>query len=240
MQVTRKIGKGIHGLVGLGQEAHAHRQEKKASAALKSDPNGDGDSDFPPSYNTAVNDEDYEDDEDDWVADDAQAALDSEKSDISATTLAAGEAEETAPEESQEDSKAKADTFITRYGHPPSVPVAAGSNPLPAPVLIPQSRPKMRTRGFVRAYAPALADAGVDETAFLEFLKGFDQQIGKQGWFNATNLAIALSVLSYTAAVAPSAIVSLVSRSNTFAEFGEGCALRKCQTNGCGAQVYLL
>jgi len=237
MQVTRKIGKGIHGLVGLGQEAHAHRQEKKASAALVPDPNDD--SDFPPSYDAAINDEDYEDDEDDWVADDAQAALDPEKFGINATSLAAGEAEETSPE-SQEDSKAKADTFLSLYSHPPSVPVAPGSNPLPAPVLIPQSRPKMRTRGFVRAYAPALAEAGVDETAFLEFLKGFDQQIGKQGWFDATNLAIALSVLSYTAAVAPSAIVSLVSRSNTFAEFGEGCALRKCQTNGCGAQVYLL
>ena len=233
MQVTRKIGKGIHGLVGLGQEAHAHRQEKKASAASKSGP-GD-DSDFPPSYDTAVNDEDYEDDEDDWVADDAQAALDSEKPGISATTLGAKETEEIAPE-SQEDSKAKTETFLTRYGRPPSVLVAPGSNPLPAPVLIPQSRPKMRTRGFVRAYAPALADAGVDETAFLEFLKGFDEQIGKQGWFNATNLAIALSVLSYTAAVAPSAIVSFVPRSNTFPELEGRCALRKCQTEGGGAQ----
>lgn len=209
---TAKIGKGITGLVGLGQEAYAHQQEKKASAAPGAGPSVDsdlplqqgGNSDLPPTYATAIDNEDYEDDEDDWVADDAQAALDSKERGASPGPTAADD---------EAASKAKADSFLSRYGRPPSVFVEPGSNPLPAPVLIPQSRPGMRTRGFVRAYAPALADAGVDETAFLAFLKGFDQQIDKQGWFNATNLAVALSVTSYTAAMGPSVIVSLLTSS---------------------------
>ncbi|KAF3392065.1 hypothetical protein DPV78_010296 [Talaromyces pinophilus] len=39
---------------------------------------------------------------------------------------------------------------------------------LPCPVIIPQRRPRKRERGFVRAYAPVLADSGVSEDVFLE------------------------------------------------------------------------
>lgn len=44
---------------------------------------------------------------------------------------------------------------------------------LPCPVIIPQRRPRTKGRGFVRAYAPVLADCGIDQDTFLEFLKTF-------------------------------------------------------------------
>jgi hypothetical protein len=65
----------------------------------------------------------------------------------------------------------------------------------------------MRSRGFVRAYAPALDSCGVDQDAFLDFIEGFHKEINKHGYFNATNIAVALSAMSYTLSVAPSAVV---------------------------------
>ncbi|KAK0947566.1 hypothetical protein LTR48_005484 [Friedmanniomyces endolithicus] len=44
---------------------------------------------------------------------------------------------------------------------------------LPLPVIIPQRRPRNKTRGFVRAYAPVLADSGIDQATFLSFLDNF-------------------------------------------------------------------
>lgn len=48
---------------------------------------------------------------------------------------------------------------------------------LPCPVVIPQRRPKHKDRGFVRAYAPVLDDCGIDQTTFMDFLKGFEKAI---------------------------------------------------------------
>ncbi|KAK0270634.1 hypothetical protein LTR35_010842 [Friedmanniomyces endolithicus] len=44
---------------------------------------------------------------------------------------------------------------------------------LPLPVIIPQRRPRNKTRGFVRAYAPVLADSGIDQATFLSVLDSF-------------------------------------------------------------------
>ena len=55
--------------------------------------------------------------------------------------------------------------------HPP--PYAATRGRLPCPVIIPQRRPKDKSRGFVRAYAPVLLDCGIDQATFLDFLKSF-------------------------------------------------------------------
>ena len=48
-----------------------------------------------------------------------------------------------------------------------------GTGRLPCPVIIPQRRPRTRSRGFVRAYAPVLNDCSIDQNTFLEFLKTF-------------------------------------------------------------------
>ncbi|KAK3169983.1 hypothetical protein OEA41_009368 [Lepraria neglecta] len=60
--------------------------------------------------------------------------------------------------------------FLT--AHPaPSIPTPKG--PLPCPVILPQRRPHTKARGFVRAYAPVLEDASIDQDTFMEFLKVF-------------------------------------------------------------------
>jgi hypothetical protein len=46
---------------------------------------------------------------------------------------------------------------------------------LDCPVIIPQRRPEEKERGFIRAYAPALLDCGIDEATFLHFLDSLNQ-----------------------------------------------------------------
>jgi hypothetical protein len=46
---------------------------------------------------------------------------------------------------------------------------------LPCPVIIPQRRPKDKERGFIRAYAPALLECGIDEATFLNFIDSLNQ-----------------------------------------------------------------
>ena len=55
--------------------------------------------------------------------------------------------------------------------HPPAYSPLKGR--LPCPVILPQRRPKDKSRGFVRAYAPVLMDCGIDQATFLDFLKSF-------------------------------------------------------------------
>lgn len=55
----------------------------------------------------------------------------------------------------------------------------AGPPPQPArqilyPVVLPQRRPRQKNRGFVRAYAPVLADCGVGQDVFLQFLADWE------------------------------------------------------------------
>ena len=59
--------------------------------------------------------------------------------------------------------------FLAAHPAPSSTP----RGPLECPVIIPQRRPHTKARGFVRAYAPALEDAGVDQDTWMEFLKIF-------------------------------------------------------------------
>lgn len=58
--------------------------------------------------------------------------------------------------------------------HPPPS-YAAATGKLSCPVIIPQRRPQDKSRGFVRAYAPMLADCGISQATFLSFLKALQQ-----------------------------------------------------------------
>jgi hypothetical protein len=57
------------------------------------------------------------------------------------------------------------------------------------PVVLPQRRPKDRTRGFIRAYAPELESCGIDQAMFLDFLQTFSLASAASPWLNAINLA---------------------------------------------------
>lgn len=62
--------------------------------------------------------------------------------------------------------------LVSLAGPPPELQPL---RPLPCPVIIPQRRPKKKDRGFVRAFAPVLADCGINQEMFLEFLEDFDK-----------------------------------------------------------------
>lgn len=66
--------------------------------------------------------------------------------------------------------------FLTAHPAPPQ-PL---TGPLECPVIMPQRRPHTKARGFVRAYAPALEDAAIDQDTWMDFLKTFhkSQQVG--------------------------------------------------------------
>ena len=61
---------------------------------------------------------------------------------------------------------------------------------LPCPVIIPQRRPRTKSRGFVRAYAPVLDDCGIGQDTFLEFLKTFHKasQVHKPSGFLSSSV----------------------------------------------------
>ncbi|KAL7274224.1 hypothetical protein RUND412_002880 [Rhizina undulata] len=113
-----------------------------------------------------------EGDEEQWDLDDAQDELISE---------------ETNPKKRpfERDPKKITQRFIDDY----PVPQGIQQGRLPLPVVLPQRRPKDRTRGFIRAYAPDLMNCGIGQAMFLDFLETFNQASQASPWLNAINLA---------------------------------------------------
>jgi hypothetical protein len=88
------------------------------------------------------------------------------------------------------DEASLAHRFASEYPPPAYSPTDDSPVPqLPAPILLPQRRPKNRKRGFVRAYAPDLADFGIDQPMFSDFLNAAEKACQGARWLNAINLA---------------------------------------------------
>ena len=81
---------------------------------------------------------------------------------------------------------------IETVNNNPRVQKAASSS-LPFPVVIPQRRPGTKARGFVRAYAPALDHAGIDQGMFLGFLKDFHKAAQASPIFDIVMVATAIA-----------------------------------------------
>ncbi|KAF7191298.1 Burnettramic acids biosynthesis cluster protein E [Pseudocercospora fuligena] len=112
-------------------------------------------------------DESTEDDEEMWELDDAITPEDSK-----AGLPSYEESEATKQLEPTED--LVRDVMGTSAAHKVAQPSSSRpQKPLPCPVIIPQRRPRKKSRGFVRAYAPVLQNAGIDQDTFLAFLKNF-------------------------------------------------------------------
>jgi hypothetical protein len=95
--------------------------------------------------------------------------------------------------------------FILHHPAPPNLPPR-----LQFPVLLPQRRPKDKTRGFIRAYAPLLMDSGIDQITFFEFLDLFDRASAASPWLNAINLAsLAFSFLPMGISMAISVAIGI-------------------------------
>lgn len=60
-------------------------------------------------------------------------------------------------------------------------------------MVLPQRRPGTKARGFVRAYAPVLADAGISQDAFLKFLHDFHRAAQASPIFDVVMIATALA-----------------------------------------------
>ncbi|KAG9252451.1 uncharacterized protein F5Z01DRAFT_228582 [Emericellopsis atlantica] len=82
-----------------------------------------------------------------------------------------------------------ADEFVQRYPFSPPLDTDAPRSKLALPVILPQRRPKSRSRGFVRAYAPALADVGIEQDCFLDCVDALNLSMVPNEWFQAFNLA---------------------------------------------------
>lgn len=109
--------------------------------------------------------------------------------------------------------------FLTSH---PAPTHAAGR--LPCPVIIPQRRPRTKSRGFVRAYAPVLADCGIDQDTFLDFLKTFHKASQASPIFTVIFLAghaagyapsVSAMVASIITQVAAGAAIAVQSRHRT-------------------------
>jgi hypothetical protein len=81
------------------------------------------------------------------------------------------------------------------------------TGPLPCPVIIPQRRPRNKTRGFLRAYAPALSACGITQDVFLEFLKNFHKSSQASPIFDVVLLASNVAMQVPNHIVNPVAIV---------------------------------
>lgn len=113
-----------------------------------------------------------EGDEEQWDVDDAQDKLTSEAPNPKNCPF-------------KRDPKKTTQHFIDDYPAPQGIQ----QGKLPLPVVLPQRRPKDRTRGFIRAYAPDLMNCGIDQAMFLDFLETCNLASQSSPWLNAINMA---------------------------------------------------
>ncbi|KAL4863053.1 hypothetical protein BDV12DRAFT_202480 [Aspergillus spectabilis] len=85
--------------------------------------------------------------------------------------------------------------LVAMAGPPPAQPQR-----LPCPVIIPQRRPGAKKRGFVRAYAPVLADCGISQDVFLKFISDFHKASQASMWLQV--IVVAANVTSFSPSLA--------------------------------------
>ncbi|KAK4695466.1 hypothetical protein P7C71_g2291, partial [Lecanoromycetidae sp. Uapishka_2] len=187
---------------GDAEECEQYAGDKmnaKAQEGLQNSPGYDADDDPPPAYDSSE-----EDDEAYWALDDAGA-----DSDEATSPIREGKPPlETVPS-NEEGKKHYVDKIVhsfVRQQPPPSESLGH----LPCPVILPQRRPQNKSRGFVRAYAPVLAVCGIDQAAFLQFLKSMHQASKASPFLNAIDIAAMVGgLVPNPAAMAASIVVQL-------------------------------
>ena len=142
----------------------------------------------------------------------------------------AGDAKDSAEAATSEDDGEKPDVrkilqkFLTDHPLPPS---PADHAPLPCPIVIPQRRPRTKSRGFVNAYAPILQNVGISQASWMDFLKTFHKASQASPVFGAILIAghlagyvpsVAAMVASTVLQVGAGAAIAVHSRmrTNTF------------------------
>ena len=196
MFIKKAVVKGIGSGIGLASEAMADRKERKAGREGRSpSPNPlavsqsrDARSRSPnPLSQTSSKDKNGldesssssdDDDETEWALDDA------------AREVASPPAYDEIDEDTPVDPATIAKQFIKNHPGGSTSALFQSYQPLPAPVILPQRRPKNKERGFVRAYAPLLSEcSGIDQQTWFDFLNSFDKASKASPVFDVINLA---------------------------------------------------
>ncbi|KAJ5725052.1 uncharacterized protein N7483_006409 [Penicillium malachiteum] len=180
--------KGVAAGIGLVSESiTAHKTKKQNQAGQSSSRGASSEEDELSSPDREQNKEIAEESvtalEEQWILDEAQEELrDSEDQE---SPLGYTEMDEGA------DDAGLARQFADSHPAPPPYTLSeiVPQPRLSAPVLLPQRRPKNRDRGFIRAYAPALAECGIDQKTFLDFLDTAEKGCRAAPWLRAINLA---------------------------------------------------
>ena len=180
--VLRYAVSGVAGGIGLASESiHARKEKKKVKPNAEVSSNSDTSTTSPRQADSGEDIIVEQQDEKQWDLDDAQQEL----------SGGAPSDEDTAPEPSvpqtpKPDRANSTEAFLKRY---PPPALSNDTQRLPRPVILPQRRPKDRTRGFIRAYAPELEIKGINQTMFLDFLQTFERASEASPWINTINLA---------------------------------------------------
>lgn len=201
--ILRTAVKGVAGGIGLASEgvtAYKNRRRSKHGDASHTGVESNSSSGRHNNDQDEWENRDQDRDEEQWELDEAQDEI----------------MNNTSPERElpSRDISQLADTFI-RDHPPPSSSSSPSPSPglLPFPVVLPQRRPKDRSRGFIRAYAPVLEDCGIDQPTFLEFLETFNRASLASPWLQAINLAaIGTMFLPHGVAIAVSIAVKMATR----------------------------
>lgn len=161
--------RSLAGVVGLASESLKAHKDGKAITTDHNDGNPEAitinQAEQP---NEHISGEAHDNTENEWDLDDAQDEI-------------AGEYVQQGPDE---ETSSPEDAFIRSHQ---TMAIAPGR--LPLPVILPQRRPKDRSRGFIRAYAPVLENCGIDQATWLAFLDTLQKSSAADPWLNAINLA---------------------------------------------------
>ncbi|KAF4960218.1 hypothetical protein FGADI_1238 [Fusarium gaditjirri] len=177
--------RGVAGGIGLVSESVSSYKEKRTAekAGVSSEPTHQpqpqpqpsgivANNEPPPNYEPQPSQ--YEDStERQWELDETQSELLSSPQDGSN------------PAQQTQDDKDLVASFLRVHGSS----VGQNNAQLELPVILAQRRPKDRTRGFVRGYAPVLETVGIDQAAWLDFLDKFDQSTRASPWIEVINFA---------------------------------------------------
>lgn len=198
MPILRGVVKGIGAGIGLAAEAIADHKEKKAGKEGRASPQspahlepGEGSrsisrsrdekTDEHDSDSSSISSSDLGNDKAEWALDEAAELLEEPPPTYSEASTSTSPSTPFSAEE-------VANTFLSTHQVAPNH--SETYQPLPMPVILPQRRPKDKSRGFVRAYAPVLGTcSGIDQKTFIDFLNGLDKASQASPVFDVINLA---------------------------------------------------
>ena len=181
------LSKIIGGGIGLTQEYKADRQKRKEAEQDQAGASSHDEN----THNDEDNDEDDEEDDDEENDEELVQHLDAAQLELVSSNESGA---------SSFDEGSFVDAFIRNHP-PPPYSQQQPTGVLSTPVIIPQRRPGAKSCGFVRAYAPVLQDAGIDQDTWMELLGGFEKSIGQNKWFHVTNAAVWVRISMRLAAV---------------------------------------